>query len=242
MVYNLKPNLTFWPIQTPGCRKSRLPLKVVGMASKGSIQAEHGVLNLGEVLVGDCRSFEVPLINNGSCSVSFCLAVQQSLLDPGLPENSQKKDPVALELDSERGTIPARSRLLIRSTVRPARRTRYCWDLTYQTLSSAGSVLDAPQALCQVQDVRCSVEGLSKLQIWSLFSLGHLNAHLQRDPAPPELTYRVPTRHSLRRCPSIFTSAMLDFNFSAAPLGSDPSNVLLMFENTGSIPVSGQYL
>ncbi|XP_055727921.1 cilia- and flagella-associated protein 65 isoform X2 [Salvelinus fontinalis] len=255
MVYNLKPNLTFWPIQTPGCRKSRLPLKVVGMASKGSIQAEHGVLDLGEVLVGDCRSFEVPLINNGSCSVSFCLAVQQSLLDPGLPENTQKKDPVALELDSVRGTIPARSRLLIRSTVRPARRTRYCWDLTYQTLSSAGSVLDAPQPLCQVQgegvfptlevtDVRCSgsVEGLSKLQIWSLFSLGHLNAHLQRDPAPPELTYRVPTRHSLRRCPSIFTSAMLDFNFSAAPLGSEPSSVLLMFENTGSIPVEWSFL
>ncbi|XP_029557900.1 cilia- and flagella-associated protein 65 isoform X2 [Salmo trutta] len=255
MVYNLKPNLTFWPIQTPGCRKSRLPLKVVGMASKGSIQAEHSVLDLGEVLVGDCRSFEVPLINNGSCSVSFCLSVQQSLLDPGLPENTQKKDPVALELDSVRGTIPARSRLLIRSTVRPARRTRYCWDLTYQTLSSTGSVLDAPQALCQVlgegvfptlevTDVRCSgsVEGLSKLQIWSLFSLGQLNAHLQRDPAPPELTYRVPTRHSLRRCPSIFTSAMLDFNFSAAPLGSDPSSVLLMFENTGSIPVEWSFL
>ncbi|KAK6315486.1 hypothetical protein J4Q44_G00150150 [Coregonus suidteri] len=266
MVYNLKPNLTFWPIQTPGCRRSRLPLKVVGMASKGSIQAERAVLDLGEVLVGDCRSFEVPLINNGSCSVSFCLAVQQSLLDPGLSENTQK-DTVAppgpvvnsftpvLELDTVSGTIPARSRLLIRSTVRPARRTRYCWDLTYQTLSSAGSVLDGPQPLCQVRgegvfptlevtDVRCSgsMDGLSKLQLWSLFSLGHLNAHLQRDPAPPELTYRVPTRHSLRRCPSIFTSAMLDFNFSAAPLGSDPSSVLLMFENIGSIPVEWSFL
>ncbi|CAB1346896.1 unnamed protein product [Coregonus sp. 'balchen'] len=262
MVYNLKPNLTFWPIQTPGCR-SRLPLKVVGMASKGSIQAERAVLDLGEVLVGDCRSFEVPLINNGSCSVSFCLAVQQSLLDPGLSENTQKDTvgPVVnsftpvLELDTVSGTIPARSRLLIRSTVRPARRTRYCWDLTYQTLSSAGSVLDGPQPLCQVRgegvfptlevtDVRCSgsMDGLSKLQLWSLFSLGHLNAHLQRDPAPPELTYRVPTRHSLRRCPSIFTSAMLDFNFSAAPLGSDPSSVLLMFENIGSIPVEWSFL
>lgn len=35
---------------------------------------------------------------------------------------------------------------------------------------------------------------------------------------------------------------MLDFNFSAAPLGSDPSSVLLMFENTGSIPVEWSFL
>lgn len=42
---------------------------------------------------------------------------------------------------------------------------------------------------------------------------------------------------SFHRCPPVFTSAMLDFNFSAAPLGADPSDVLLMFENAGNIPV-----
>ncbi|XP_019896730.2 cilia- and flagella-associated protein 65 isoform X1 [Esox lucius] len=254
MVYNLKPKLTFWPIQMPGCRKSRLPLKVVGMASKGSIQAECAVLALGEVLVGDCRTFQVPLMNNSTCPVTFSLTVLQRLLDGDQAEDVHG-DPVALELDSMRGTIPAQSRLLIRSTVRPARRARYCWELTYQTLSSAGCVLEVPQPLCQVQaegvfptlevtDGRCagSMEGLSKLQLWSLFSLDHLNSYLKRDPAPPELTYRVPTRHSLRRCPSVFTSAMLDFDFSAAPLGSAPSSVLLMFENTGNIPVEWSFL
>lgn len=30
---------------------------------------------------------------------------------------------------------------------------------------------------------------------------------------------------------------MVDFNFSAAPLSSEPSSILLMFKNTGSIPV-----
>ncbi|KAJ8004474.1 hypothetical protein DPEC_G00136070 [Dallia pectoralis] len=254
MVYNLMPKLTFWPIQMHGCRKSRLPLKVVGMSSKDSIQAECEMLSLGEVLVGDSRSFQLPLKNNSYCSVTFSLTVQQSLLDGDLSEDIHG-DPVALELESVRGSIPARSRLLIRSTVRPARRARYCWELTYQTLSSEGCVLEDSQTLCQVQAEgvfpilevaggHCggSMEGLSKLQLWSLFSLDHLNAYLRRDPAPPELTYRVPTRHSLRPCPSIFTSAMLDFDFSAAPLGSDPSSVLLMFENTGNIPVEWSFL
>ncbi|KAL0985623.1 hypothetical protein UPYG_G00159560 [Umbra pygmaea] len=254
MVYNLKPNLTFWAIQMPGSKKSRLSLKFVGMASKGSIKSERAVLDLGEVLVGDRRFFQVPLMNNGSCPVSFSLSVQQSFLDPDLPEE-MLGDPAALELGTVSGTIPARTRQLIRSTVMPARRARYSWVLSYQTLNSAGSVLEAPQHLCQVQavgvyptleviDSRChgSTEGLSKLQLWRLFSLDQLNAYLKRDPAPPELTYRVPTRHSLRRSPPIYTSAMLDFNFSAAPLGSEPSSMILMFENTGSIDVDWCFL
>lgn len=36
--YTLKPTLTFWPIQTPGCNKSHLTLKVLGMGSKGFIE------------------------------------------------------------------------------------------------------------------------------------------------------------------------------------------------------------
>ena len=49
----------------------------------------------------------------------------------------------------------------------------------------------------EVSDMRSSgsAERLSKLQLWSLFSLDALNAHLSRDPAPSELTYRLPTRH-----------------------------------------------
>ncbi|XP_016402849.1 coiled-coil domain-containing protein 108-like, partial [Sinocyclocheilus rhinocerous] len=98
-----------------------------------------------------------------------------------------------------------------------------------------------------------SVEGLSKLQLWHVFDLDAFNAYLHREPSPSELTFRVPTRHSfllisiktfcsLRRCPSVFTSAMLDFSFSAAPLGSDPSSILLLFKNPGSIPVEWSFL
>lgn len=40
-----------------------------------------------------------------------------------------------------------------------------------------------------------SASGISKLHLWRLFSLDTLNEYLDRDPAPSELTYRVPTRH-----------------------------------------------
>lgn len=128
--YTLRPTLTFWPIQTPGCNKSQLTLKVVGMGSKGFIevglsfcmcyfmcvcirnvcqferkvkcctsilelelpnqavcvcllplQAEKALLDVGEILVGSYQSIEVPLVNKSPCSVSFCLSVQQRLLD-----------------------------------------------------------------------------------------------------------------------------------------------------------------
>ncbi|XP_071368292.1 cilia- and flagella-associated protein 65 [Centroberyx affinis] len=252
--YTLKSHLTFWPIQTPGCKESHLALKVMGMGSKGSIEAENAVLDLGELLVGSCRSIEVPLVNNSLCPVSFSLSVQQTLLDKGLIYDPNT-EPNALQLDSVRGTIASHSRMLLRSTVRPHRRTRYQWTISYQTLNASGFVSSPAQKVCEVQGEgvfptlqvidACSggsVGGLSKVQLWNLFSLDGLNEHLLSSPSPPELTYRTPTRHSVSRCPSIFTTVMLDFNFSAAPLSSDPSTVVLMFHNTGPIPVDWAFL
>ncbi|XP_048049329.1 LOW QUALITY PROTEIN: cilia- and flagella-associated protein 65 [Megalobrama amblycephala] len=254
MMYNMKPSLTFWPVQTPQCKKSRLTIKAVGLASKGSLQAEHPVIDLGEVLVESCKSFEVPLLNDSPCAVSYFLTTQQSVTDTGLLED-MTQDPLVLEMDNVKGTIPAECRLPIRCTVRPARRAHYCWTISYHILSASGSVEGEPQSICHVQaegvypilevmDVRScgSVEGLSKLQLWRLFNLDALNTYLRRDPSPSELTFRVPTRHSFRHCPSIFTSAMMDFSFSAAPQGSDPTSILLLFKNPGSIPVEWSFL
>ncbi|XP_067266303.1 cilia- and flagella-associated protein 65 [Chanodichthys erythropterus] len=254
IMYNMKPSLTFWPVQTPQCKKSRLTIKAVGLASKGSLQAEHPVIDLGEVLVESCKSFEVPLLNDSPCAVSYFLTTQQSVTDTGLLED-MTQDPLVLEMENVKGTIPAECRLPIRCTVKPARRAHYCWTISYHILSASGSVEGEPQSICHVQaegvypilevmDVRScgSVEGLSKLQLWHLFNLDALNTYLRRDPSPSELTFRVPTRHSFRHCPSIFTSAMMDFSFSAAPLGSDPTGILLLFKNPGSIPVEWSFL
>ncbi|XP_067299570.1 cilia- and flagella-associated protein 65 [Pseudorasbora parva] len=254
MMYNMKPSLTFWPVPTPQCKKSRLTIKAVGLASKGSLQAEHPVIDLGEVLVESCKSFEVPLLNSSLCAVSYSLTTQQSITDTGLLED-MTQDPLVLEMENVKGTIPANCRLPIRCTVRPARRAHYCWTISYHILNASDSVGGEPQSICLIQaegvyptlevmDVRrCgSVEGLSKLQLWRLFNLDALNTYLRRDPSPSELTFRVPTRHSFRHCPPIFTSAMTDFNFSAAPLGFDPTSILLLFKNPGSIPVEWSFL
>ena len=48
----------------------------------------------------------------------------------------------------------------------------------------------------QVADARCggSVGGLSKKQLWSLFSLDSLNSHLLSRSSPQDLSYRKPGR------------------------------------------------
>ncbi|MCJ8732733.1 hypothetical protein PDJAM_G00214590 [Pangasius djambal] len=254
MAYNMKASLIFWPIQKPDCKRSRLSLKIVGLSARGSIQAGRSFLDLGEVLVGGCKSFEVPLLNTSPCAISFSLNVLQSISAPGIPEDSLE-DPLVLDMESMKGTIPAQCQLLIHSTVRPTRRARYRWTVCYKILNASGLVVAESCSLCQVEaegvyptlevtDARSSgsVEGLSKLYLWELFCLDALNTYLLSEPGPPELTYRVPTRHSFHRCPPVLTSAMLDFNFSAAPLGAEPSNVLLMFENTGNILVEWSFL
>lgn len=44
--YTIEPTITFWPIQTPGCNKSQLPLKVVGVGAKGFIEVWLPVFRL----------------------------------------------------------------------------------------------------------------------------------------------------------------------------------------------------
>ncbi|XP_041119870.1 cilia- and flagella-associated protein 65 isoform X1 [Polyodon spathula] len=257
--YVLKTSLTFWASRKhcspQPSKKTRLCLKVIGMGSKGSIAAEQPLFDMGDVLVGSSQSCDLVLLNNGCCALDYTLTVDQDI-NGHCDLEEIKGDPIALELEFSSGMIPARSKVIIRATAKPARRVHYSWSIGYQILTPRAlqQALDG-QALCKVSvegvypsllvsDARSagSVQGISKLQLWKLFSLDTLNAYLQRDPTPAELTYRVPTRHSIRRCPSVFTPVLLDFNFGAAPLGSEPSSVLLMFENNGTVPVEWTFL
>ncbi|XP_035030976.2 cilia- and flagella-associated protein 65 [Hippoglossus stenolepis] len=252
--YTLKPILTFWPSRTDGANKSLLTLTVEGMGSKGFIEAEKAVLDVEETLVGNYRSFEIPLVNNSPCSVSFQLSVQQTLQDEELVSDPET-EPCALQLDCERGIIASRCTMLLQSTFRPHRRGQYLWKISYQTTEASGLVSTRPKAVCevrakgvfptlQVTDV-CgggSLGTLSKMHLWKLFSLDSLNMHLLSNTSSAELIYRTPTKHSLRSGPSTFTKAMLDFNFSAAPISSEPSTFRLMFHNPGSVPVDWAFL
>ncbi|XP_074550256.1 cilia- and flagella-associated protein 65 isoform X1 [Halichoeres trimaculatus] len=252
--YTFKPTLTFWPIQTPGSNVSHLTLTVMGTGSKGFLKTKTEVLDVGEILVGSYRSIEVPLVNSSPCTVSFILSVQQTLLDEEAIHDLQTV-PKDVKLDHERGTVSSQSTLNLQLTVRPHKQTQYQWIISYQTLSASGTVLSPPQAVCRVLakgvfptlkviDV-CSggrAERLSKVHLWKLFSLDSFNEHLLSDPSPLELTYKTSTRHSTRSSPSVFTQTFLDFDFSAAPLHSDPSTFMLMFHNPGSLPVDWVFL
>nr|XP_023695931.1 cilia- and flagella-associated protein 65 isoform X2 [Paramormyrops kingsleyae] len=251
-LYTLKPSLMFWPTQSPGCRKSRLSVRVMGFATQGSIQAECPVLDLGEVLVGGCQSCDLPLLNHGPCALRFSLDVQQSIMVPVQPQDAPD-DPIALKLERLEGTIAARCRMLIRCTARLTRRASYCWSIRYQIVNWHGSVMSEPQALCRVQgrgsyptlevvDAEgCgAAEGLGRMQLWSMLSLSGLNAYLCQDPSL-ELALG-PGGHSPRRRLSGFTPVMLDFDLCAAPLGSEPSSVTLTLENTGNITAEWCFL
>ncbi|KAM8855968.1 cilia- and flagella-associated protein 65 isoform 2-T2 [Spinachia spinachia] len=252
--YTLTPTLSFWPIQTPGCNESQLTLEVVGLGSKGLIEAEKTVVDVGDILVGSCQVIQVPLVNNSPCPVSFCLSVQQMLLDEDLTYDPGT-EPKALRFDCERETIVSHSKVLLRSTVRPHRRAQYLWTISCQMLNSSGIVCSPPRAVCEVRaksvfptlrviDV-CgggSVGRLSKVHLWKLFSLDSLNEHMRSNTSPAGLAYRTTTRNSLSSSPSVFAKATLDCNFSANPMNSKSSVFVLMFHNPGSIPVDWAFL
>ncbi|NXQ83391.1 CFA65 protein, partial [Nyctibius grandis] len=233
-------------------------LRIVGEGMLGTIRAQKEHLDLGNVLVGDLQSCSVVLLNDGICSLKYILSVEQ-LITGTCDAEEVRSDPLALELEHSRGTIPARSKAFVRITVRPARRVHYTWSIKYAicnpTATDLASTKEEQQALCcivatGVYPTFCiadacsagSASRISKLHLWRLFSLDTLNEYLERDPAPSELTYRVPTRHSTCLIPPVYTPLLLDFNFGAAPIGSEPTLVMLLLVNKGVVPVEWAFL
>ncbi|XP_041057147.1 cilia- and flagella-associated protein 65 [Carcharodon carcharias] len=259
--YFLKPDIFLWGVKGPHCpdqgKKIRLTLRVISEGSKGTIMAEKQHIDLGDILIGNIKSGDLVLINKEPCSLNFELNVKQNITGLCDPDEVMK-DSMAFKLNYHHGTIPAKSKVCFRFTVRPVRRLRYSWTISSKILSA--KVLEPDESeegkpLCCVtadgvypmifiSDARClgSISGISKQQLWRLFSLDTLNEYLQRDPTEGELLYRVPTRHSTNRCPSVSTPVMVNFNFGAAPICSDPSIVLLRLENKEMTPASWAFL
>ncbi|XP_055575401.1 cilia- and flagella-associated protein 65 [Falco cherrug] len=231
-------------------------LRIVGEGVLGTIRAQKEHLDLGNVQVGDLQSCSIVLLNDGICSLKYVLSVEQLITGP-CDTKELHSDPLALALEHSRGTIPARSKASVRITVRLTRRLHYTWSIKYVICTSTdlASTKEEQQPLCcivakgvyptfRIADA-CSAgsaSGISKLHLWKLFSLDTLNEYLQRDPAPSELTYRVPTRHSTCLIPPVYTPLLLDFNFGAAPIGSEPTLVMLLLENNGAVPVEWAFL
>ncbi|XP_037999088.1 cilia- and flagella-associated protein 65 isoform X2 [Motacilla alba alba] len=231
-------------------------LRVIGEGALGTIRAQQEYLDLGNVLVGDQKSCSIVLLNDGICTVNYILSVEQLFTGPYDPEEV-RNDLLALELEHSRGTIPARSKAFVRIKVRPARRLQYTWTIKYDICTSRdlASAEETQEALCYIVAAgvyptlritdACTTgtaSSNSKVHIWKRFSLDTLNEFLERDPTPGELTYKVPTRHSTCLIPPVYTPLLLDFDFGSAPVGSEPTNVMLLLENKGVVPVDWAFL
>ncbi|XP_071101269.1 cilia- and flagella-associated protein 65-like isoform X1 [Haliotis cracherodii] len=260
--YVMKPSLIVWgqgfTNNSSGGKKKQFKLRAVGEGSLGEIMAEEKYFDFSDIVVGSSASHHITLYNNSSCSLHYRLLLDQHVDGP-YADNIIRSDNIGLDLETMEGVLPARSRQTILLTVRPLRRVTYQYTVSYQLLTPEGTVAHAsvqePQHLCHilvtgvfpimaVTDARCygSAIGISKKQLWNLFSLDNMNVCLDSDPSAEELMYNVSTRHSHRRRPPVYTRAILDFNFSAAPLDSEPCVVNLMFENTGTVPTDWSFL
>uniref|UniRef100_A0A670JW35 Cilia and flagella associated protein 65 n=1 Tax=Podarcis muralis TaxID=64176 RepID=A0A670JW35_PODMU len=200
-------------------KTARYILRVIGEGSQGTLTGQKEQVAVGNILVGSTQSCEFAFFNNGACCLKYVLSVEQLITGPCDPEE-----------------VASDSLDLCTRIIRPTRQLHYIWTIYYAiSTPKAANPLGEKQPLCQVTATgvypsicitdACgtgSASGISKLFLWRLFSLEALNQYLELDPTPQELTFRVPTRHSTRLIPPVYTPVMLDFNFGAAPVRMMP--------------------
>ncbi|XP_050388962.1 cilia- and flagella-associated protein 65 [Patella vulgata] len=256
----MKPNLIVWgqglTDNSSGGMKKQFKVRAIGEGAVGELKVNENHYDLGDIVVGSSASQHLTIYNNSNCSLHFRLLVNQNFETPHAMD-AVRGDKIGLELENGEGVIPARSKHCVLATVRPIRRVEYQYTISYQLLTPQGGETESqqPKHLCHilatgvfplmaVTDARCygSAVGISKKQLWNLFSLDTMNVCLDSDPSAPELMYTMATRHSHNRRPPVYTRAIMDFNFGAAPLKSEPCIVNLMFENTGTVPSEWAFL
>nr|XP_011738979.1 cilia- and flagella-associated protein 65 isoform X1 [Macaca nemestrina]XP_011738980.1 cilia- and flagella-associated protein 65 isoform X1 [Macaca nemestrina] len=224
-------------------------LRLVGVGLTSSLSAKEKQLAFGNVLVNSKQSRFLVLLNDGNCTLYYRLYLEQ-----GSPE-AVDNHPLALQLDRTEGSMPPRSQDTICLTACPKHQSQYSWTISYSLLSHRDNKAGEKQELCCVSLVAVypllsildvssmgSAEGITRKHLWRLFSLDLLNSYLKRDPTPCELTYKVPTRHSMSQIPRILTPLRLDFNFGAAPFKAPPSVVFLALKNNGVVPLDWAFL
>ncbi|CAH6791790.1 Cfap65 [Phodopus roborovskii] len=251
--YLFRVGMWVWEARQPQKTNSRATMhyriRLVGMGVTGCLSAKPKELDFGNVLVNSREIKSLVLLNDGNCTLYYRLVLEQHR--PKGPNN----DPCALEFDHLEGTMPPHSQDTISLTACPKIRSQYFWTISYCLLSHRDSEDGKTQELCHVSLVAvypslsildvCSLgsaEGITRKHLWHLFSLDTLNSYLARDPTPRELTYKVPTRHSMSHTPPVFTPLKLDFNFGAAPINAPPSVVLLVLKNSGLVSLDWAFL
>ncbi|XP_032134056.1 cilia- and flagella-associated protein 65 isoform X4 [Sapajus apella] len=224
-------------------------LRLVGVGLTSSLSAKEKELAFGNVLVNSKQSRSLVLLNDGNCTLYYRLYLEQG--SPEVVDNH----PLALQLDRTEGSMPPRSQDTICLTACPKHRSQYSWTISYSLLSHRDNEAGEKQELCCVSLVAVypllsildvssmgSAKGITRKHLWRLFSLDLLNSYLEHDPTPGELTYKVPTRHSMSQIPPVLTPLKLDFNFGAAPFKAPPSVVFLALKNSGVVSLDWAFL
>lgn len=258
----LKPSLVVQGVSRTGAlmQKASFPARIVGCGSEGSVSAVEAYIDYGTMVVGSSAVRPITLVNNSDCAVYYKLVVSVVIDGPYDPKDLAE-DPSTLELSQIEGWLQARCKQLLRATVRPMRRVQYQHRLAYFLMTNPDAdgdcspLFSEPRHLCHLlstgvypsltaTDVQGwgSARRLKKKLLWDYFSVDSLNLSLQADPTPAELIYTVATRQSFCRTPRVLTRAVIDFNFGAAPFGSDDSSVHLLLENPGHVTAEFQFL
>uniref|UniRef100_A0A5F8G2F4 Cilia and flagella associated protein 65 n=1 Tax=Monodelphis domestica TaxID=13616 RepID=A0A5F8G2F4_MONDO len=253
MNYLIRAVLWVWDSGAPcGPPFPSPPPSSVTSTTLPSCMAKEKELDFGNVLVDSEQRKEMILLNDGNCTLHYRLFVEQTLSGP---LHLYFPSCAVLKLEKMEGMLCARSQETICLTACPTRRLQYTWTIKCCLLTHKDGECSKREVICMatmkgvyptlsILDA-CgmgSAGGITRQHLWRLFSLETLNSYLERDPTSWELTYRVPTRHSTSRIPSVYTPLLLDFNFGAAPIGTEPSVVFLLLKNSGVVPLNWSFL
>eukprot|EP00794_Sanderia_malayensis_P017503 gene17503-19253_t len=246
--YLFKVKLRVWIDGHRELQKKKL-LRFVGEGDTGSLKCYLNVVDFGDVVVGSSKQREIQLNNQSYCGLYFDLFVDYQLEEDNQPEFD-------VELSKSSGYIPARSQMPVRVKVMPEVRNNHQCQIMCRLLPTRDdNAENSVESLCSVlvkgvypslavKDIRASgcAEKYSIMRLWELFSIDRLNMYLDADPAAEELKYAAVTRHSTRRRMPVHTRAIIDFNFGSAPYLSEPCQVSIYLQNTGSAPAEWAFL
>ncbi|CAC5365950.1 unnamed protein product [Mytilus coruscus] len=216
--WSFTPNLRRNISTSSGGKKKEFNVRAIGEGTIGDIKADQTYIEFGDVVVGSSACKTIVISNESTCSLHYELFIEQTMTGP-YPEELTIDDRIALQLERTEGILPARSKHVIMATVKPVRRVQYQFSVSYKLVTPEATTshptATEPQHLCHVlttgvfpvmavTDARCygSAIGISKKQLWSLFSLDNMNVCLDSDPSAEELRYSVATRHRAFLFPS----------------------------------------
>ncbi|KAL5489479.1 hypothetical protein EMCRGX_G018573 [Ephydatia muelleri] len=239
----------------PLVKKFKGILSLMGEGCLGTMKCDPAHLECPTMVVGTSWPCPLSLINTGPCTLHYRLFVVEEKGGRATSILDSQGGKGTVTLSDGGGVVHAHSRVSVTATVRPSSKLQGKWLIKYELITSHGEPLDTiafpdfDPTLCTLT-VSASYPVLSVRDLWgvgvasslpktmlrSMLSIDQLNTFLHDDPSSSELRYAIGTRHSMTRRVSVGTTAMVDFDFGAAPLEMGTSGFDLVLKNHGDVP------